>query len=91
LSLYSPISQIKGQIDECEHYAWVAWRICQWRWQGSPGSFLFWGSRVVWTEENGVRTMAEGVDDLLVEATAGWDEFGNKVIWAVDSVTVVSK
>ena len=35
---------------------------------------------MVWTEENGVRTMTEGVDDLLVEATAGWDEFGNKVI-----------
>jgi len=24
LSLYSPIGQIKGQIDECGHYAWVA-------------------------------------------------------------------
>ena len=80
LSLYSPISQIKGQIDECGHYAWVAWRICQWRWEGSPESFLFWGSRVVWTEENGVRTVAEGVDDLLVEVTDAWDQFGEKVI-----------
>ncbi|KAI5241270.1 hypothetical protein E4T43_05558 [Aureobasidium subglaciale] len=47
LYLCALIIRIKGDIDDCRRYGWVAWRICQWRWEGSPGSFLFWGAKVV--------------------------------------------
>ncbi|KAI5237512.1 FAD/NAD(P)-binding domain-containing protein [Aureobasidium subglaciale] len=46
LSIYPSVKQIKTEIDGSRHYGWVAWRICQWRWEGSPRSFLFWGAKV---------------------------------------------
>jgi hypothetical protein len=80
LSLYSPASQIRGSIEECRHYGLVAWRICQWRWEGSPGSFLFWRATVVPAVKSGVGDVLRSADDLVVEVTAAWDEFGNKII-----------
>jgi hypothetical protein len=73
LGLYAPASQIRRGIDDSRHYGWVAWRICQWRWMGSPGSFLFWRATVVPAVK---RELGERAEDLVTSVMHGWNEHG---------------
>lgn len=74
-TVFSSFSNCSMEIDRSRHYAWVAWRIMQWRFAGSPGSFLMWGAQVVWSAPADVRETAK---DVVVEVVSGWDANGNK-------------
>jgi hypothetical protein len=63
-ALFTSASNFSAELDKSRHFAWVAWKVCLWRWQGSPGSFL----------------TSISTDGLIVEVTAAWDEFGNKIV-----------
>jgi hypothetical protein len=61
-------------IEECRPFVQLAWAICHWKWQGSPGgNFLFRSMEV--SASNAKRTSG-----LVVEVTAAWDKDGNKII-----------
>lgn len=65
---YSSASQIRRGIDDSRHCGWVAWRIYQWRWMGSPGSSLFWGATVVPAVK---RELGERAENLVISVVHG--------------------
>jgi hypothetical protein len=75
-ALYTSVNNFNAEIDKTRQFGWIAWKMCLWRWQGCPGSFF----DPLEAFGLGMRGGGDGVDDLVVEVTAAWDEFGNKVI-----------
>jgi hypothetical protein len=76
-ALFTSASNFNAELDKSRHFIWIAWRICLWRWQGSPGSFLFWDTAVAPVLERG---LGERSEELVVELTAAWDKFGRQIV-----------
>jgi hypothetical protein len=76
-ALFTSASNFNAELGKSRQLGWIAWKICLWRWQGSPGSFLSWDATVIPILEGG---LGERSEDLIVEITAAWDEFGKKII-----------
>jgi hypothetical protein len=76
--LFTSANNFMGELDKCRRPAWIAWKICLWRWEGSQGNFF--NSLYKIGVPRGVEDVVGVADDLIVEVTAAWDEFGNKII-----------
>jgi hypothetical protein len=64
----------------CRQLGWVAWRILLWRWNGAPRSLYSWDASSADEVSKNMADVAKFTDDVIVEVTAAWDEFGNQVI-----------
>ncbi|KAG9678612.1 hypothetical protein KCU99_g892, partial [Aureobasidium melanogenum] len=72
--LYCTVMNLWHDIEECRTFVQLAWAICHWKWQGSPGgNFLFRSMEV--SAGNAKQTSG-----LVVEVIAAWDKDGNKII-----------